>query len=453
MGRARVRDAISMGIVCALLSTSACGEGGGGALVPVSSAGSTGEGTIVQGHVIGRDPLAGDAESFTAFVSGGHYDRCDRDAPFNAARDGTPSVTFTVPARTGTHRAGYAGVAPTGPAAGEASVQITRMDETRVEGVLSSGAVSGPFILDTCGHFGQSLFASVPCELQDGSSYRTAVAVSPQGRIAVSDIDGWTRVFRRNDTGTTCSYEIDTAYATAGVFDARAEQLEFDASERLYAATFPGSIQPDAPGGIVRMGPNGLVESCLNASQLGASVIDSPPDDFVVLRDGSVAYASWGGGERRIDLTSPALGSGTVECSFETSTDSLTRFANALSVHADGLLFFRRLSLDDPIRAEVTDLGPTPVLRFGGTSSGAGAQGFADTGAGARCPAGFCMASSIGLAVYSDRGEFRQFVQWYTELNGRTSSGALAATEGNDADVYVVLEVGDGLAGVRLSVP
>jgi hypothetical protein len=172
-----------------------------------------------------------------------------------------------------------------------------------------------------------------------------------------------------------------------------------------------------------------------------------------VLRDGSLAYASWGGGERRIDLTSPALGLAAVECSFETSTDSLTRFADALSVHDDGLLFFRRLTLDDPVRAEVTDLGPTAVLRFGGTTSGAGAQGFADTGAGARCPAGFCMASSTGLAVYSERGEFQRFLQWYTELDGRIASAALAATEGNNADAYVVLEVGDGLVGVRLSVP
>lgn len=460
MGRVRSCGVTPLALVCVLLATSACGEdsssGGDGAsgspsVMPTSN--PTGDGTIVQGHVVGRDPLVGTAETFTAFVSGAYYDRCNGDAIFDAASNGTPSVTFTVPATTGTFAAGYAGVAPSGLAAGEATVKITHIDENRVEGVLSSGAVSGPFVLDACGHFGQTLFASEPCDLQDGSSYRTAVAVSPQGRIAVSDIDGWTRVFRRTGASGTCTYEIDTAYASSGEFTARSEQLEFDDSERLYAATFPGSIQPDAPGGIVRMGPDGSVESCLNASQLSASVIDSPPDHFVVLRDGSAAYASWGGGERRIDLTSPSLGSGTVECSYETSTDSVTRYATALSVHDDGFLFFRQMTLDDPVRAEVTGLDLAPLLRFGGTTSGAGAEGFMDTRAGSRCSAGFCMASGTGLAVYSDGGAFREFIQWYTELEGRQAGEALAATEGNDADAYVVLEVDNGLVGVRLSMP
>ena len=453
--------------MCFVMAASACGgdddsgshdgTGGGGAggspaVMPTTN--PIRDGTIVQGHVTARNPLDGAAETFSAFVSGGYYDRCDSDAIFDAARDGVPSVTFTVPAQTGTHGTGFAGVAPSGLAAGEASVEITHIDENRVEGFLSSGAVSGPFVLDVCGHFGQSLFSAEACDLDDGASYRTAVAVSPQGRIAVSDIDGWTRVFRRNGAGGTCTYEVDTAYAASGLFDARAEQLEFDASERLYAATFQNAIHPDTPGGIVRLAPDGTVQSCLNASEPSASVIDSPPDHLVVLRDGSVAYAHWGlTAERRIDLTSPAVGSGLVECSFESGTDTEVRFANALGVHDDGFLFLRSMSLDGPVRAEVTDLDLAPVLRFGGTTSGVGAQGFMDTGAGTRCPAGFCMASGTGLTVYSSGGEFRHYIQWYTELSGRRTTAALAAIEGESGDAYVVVEVETGLVGVRLSVP
>jgi hypothetical protein len=437
-------------IVIASCALSACGDDEG-----ESGGGASGASSVfVQGHVQGREPLAGAPETFSGLVTGAHYDRCNPDALFDLVELGLPAVTFSVPAILGKHSTGFAGGGPSGPAAGGATVEITHIDEWVIEGFFSSSSASGGFVLDACGHFGQSLFAVETCTLSDGASSRVAVAISPSGRIAVSDISGWTRVFRQSTSGDSCTYEPDPDYGAAGLFDARAEQLEFDASERLYAATFPNAIHPDTPGGIVRLAPDGTVESCLNASKPTAGISDDPPHELAVLRDGSVAYAYWAGAtERRIDLTSPAVGSGLVECDYETSTDSEVRYANALAVHDDGFLFLRNLSIDGPVHAEVTNLTLDSALRFGGTSSGKGALGFVETGAGTRCPAGYCMASRTGLAVFSDKGEFRHFIQWYTLLEGESATGALAATEGSADDAYVAVEVGDGVVGVRLSMP
>src|SRR5688572_30699317 len=98
MSRVGSNGRSSLCVVCMVVAATACGgdddsgshdgagDGGGAgtggspAMMPTTS--PSRDGTIVQGHVTARDPLDGDAETFSAFVSGGYYDRCDSDAVF-----------------------------------------------------------------------------------------------------------------------------------------------------------------------------------------------------------------------------------------------------------------------------------------------------------------------------------------------------------------------------------
>jgi hypothetical protein len=364
-------------------------------------------------------------------------------------------MTFTVPASTGVHDSAFVGDGPDGPSAGTSGIEITLIDEYRVEGLVDAGAgQSGGFVLDACGHFGQTLVSLEPCELTEDLD-PTALAISPEGRIAVSDFDRITRVFQRTTNGNGCVYELDATYGSGGVIElgSLVRQLAFDDAERLYAADDGSAFQSGTTGSLIRVAPGAAIESCLNDTAPSAGVTDSAPDRMSVLRDGSVAYAYWPGGERRIDLSSPAVGpSHDVACVYETSVDAELRYAGALSVHSDGFLFLRALDvIEGPTHAEFTDLALEPKLRFGGTTSGRGIEGFLETGAGCRCPVGYCMASPMGLAMYSEQGELKHFVQWYAALAGRTPQRAVAATEGQSGDAYVLLQDSKGLLGVRVA--
>ncbi len=205
-------------------------------------------------------------------------------------------------------------------------------------------------------------------------------------------------------------------------------------------------------GSFVRVTPEGSIESCVNALEPSAGISDSAATDMIVLSDGSLLYASWGfGGEWRVDLSSPAFSDGSVPCDHDDSEDAEVRYANALSAHDDGFLFLRALDpIEGPIHAEVTDLELVPELRFGGTLSGYGVEGFGLTGAGSRCPDGYCMASELGLTIYSGDGTYTDFVNWLLTLPGVRIDGALDAVEG-DAESFILLETSDGLNGVRVT--
>lgn len=407
----------------------------------------------MQGHVFGRSPATGEAENLSLFLSMKHYDRCDSEA------QGDPSnvfVTFSAPAAVGSHDGAWVS---SDFGAGVAQIAIDSLDELAVRGSISADAAhSGGFAADACGLFGQTVAELQPCELDLDVSV-TAAAISPTGRIALADFDRLIRVFMRQTTNDTCSYVPDPSFGVGGTltWGAITRKLAFDGQDRLYAATDGGAFQPSTPGSLARVNADGSIQSCLYEGELSASVTDSAPSELAVLRDGSFAFAGWGlVAERKIDLASPAFGSGDVECAFEYGTDLELRYANALSVHDDGFLFRRWLDpsvLDGSIHAEVTDLALASKLRFGGTTSGRGIEGLADVRAGTRCPTGWCMASDAGLALYGPDGTFRQIALWHQAFAGKYPQGVLAATEGIAEDAFVLVEHDQGTIGVRILEP
>lgn len=442
---------LTLGLL-ALAACSSSGDGddagsGGGA----GAGGGSAAGVFVQGHVLSRSAAPGAEETFSAFLSMKHYDRCDPKAQGDPAAE---FITFSAPASVGTHSGAWVG---SDFSAGAAEIQVASIDELAVEGSISADAEhSGGFALDTCGLFGQSLAVLEPCTLDD-AAFPTAAAISPAGRVALADFDNRVRVFKRSSSGADCSYELDASFGQGGVltWGAVTRKLAFDAQDRLYAATDGGAFQASTPGSLVRVNADGSIQSCLYESQLSASVTDSAPADLAVLRDGSVAYAGWAlVPERKLDLGSPAFGAGNVQCAFEYGTDDELRYANALSVHDDGFLFRRWIgSFDGPIHAEVTALDLTPLLRFGGTTSGRGIEGLVDVEAGARCPVGYCMASPTGMAMYGSDGGFRQYALWADALEGAYPDAVLDATEGSASDAFVLLETGQSKIGVRVREP
>jgi hypothetical protein len=433
--------------LCANLAVlSACGSDGSSVGAGVGTPPALGD-DFAQGHVVVRHPQSGELRELAMMAASGHYDRCDNAALFEQP----PAVVvhFTATARLGRQTVDYTGVTPQSSLPGQATLELTKIDEQSIEGWISGPGFGGSLSLDTCGWLGQSLVRLEACALSVEID-ATAKVISPSGRLAVADFDGLLRVFRPIRDASGCRYELDADYGGTGRIELSSlvRQLEFDAAERLY-----GSAEAESGAGtasLLRVTPGAGIDRCLfeGASGLGGS----PPDEFLVMPDGATAYGSWREFEWRWDLTSPALGDGTLDCHYEYTEDGQVRYAPALSVHADGLLFRRRESaLDGPINAEVTDFALEPVLRFGGSRSGRGILGLTTVFAGARCPAGYCLASGHGLAVYGDDGAFRGYVRWQPELDGVLIAAAEDAIEGGDSDAWVLLDAFGELIGVRIS--
>jgi hypothetical protein len=416
----------------------------GGPVPPVSG------GAFVQGHVVGRAPRQGKAETLALFLTSAHYDRCQSGVGFPSTSGPATSIQFDASARTGRQEVAYVGLSAARPVVGQATLEITELGEQSIQGWLSAGDFGGWFVIDTCGHFGQSLLTVETCAVPQAVD-SIASAISPSGRIAVTDFDRVTQVFRPVRDASACRYELDTDYGNGGRLElgALVRKLAFDSAERLYATSEP---QNQKTGSLVRVTPRAGITSCLFASEPSASVTDSPPDDFLVLPDGKTAYGSWGEYERRWDLESAALGAGNVACAYEFTTDSQVRYANALSAHDGGLLFLRPdFAVDEPVHAEVTNLALEPVLRFGGSASNEGLFALSGVRAGTRCPSGYCLASSDGLAIYGDDGALRGYAKWSTMVSGLGPFDAESAAQAAGSDAWMLLHSSEATLGLKLS--
>ncbi|MDH5673938.1 MAG: hypothetical protein OEZ06_17405 [Myxococcales bacterium] len=404
---------------------------------------------FVQGHVQGRVPLQGEPESFSAVVSTVHYDRCHFDQ-LQAFSSGGFEL-FEAPARVGQQDTGSVGASGGSLGAGLSRVEITRFDQVAIEGRLDGR----PFVLDTCGHFGQSDLKLQGC-LLDEAIDPTGIALSPEGRLAVADFDARVRVFKRSAEGPECRYQLDVEYGNGGELGIASlvRALAFDGQERLYGSSEGGLDNWEPPGHVFIAEPGGALRACRNNSEASAVVTDAAGERLTVLRDGSAAFIYWGAaGEWKIVTDSGAFGDGSIACEAGKSSSGDPFYTAALGVHDGGLLFLRRQG--DPfegiLRAEVTDLELQPLLRFGGTTSGAGSLGFADTRAGARCPPGYCMANSQGLSIFDAQGAPRIFLRWSSELSAGVQTRVAAAIEGNAGDAFFLLRLEAGWLGVRLS--
>jgi hypothetical protein len=416
---------------------------GGGPVPPVSG------GAFVQGHVISRAPRQGKAEKLALFLTSATYDRCQSGVGFPSESGPALSIQFEASARTGRQEVAYAGLSGGRPSVGQASLEITELGEQSIQGWLAAGDFGGWFAIDTCGHFGQSLLTIETCALPQAFD-SIASAISPTGRIAVTDFDRVTQVFRPVRDASACRYELDPDYGTGGRLDlgALVRKLAFDSAERLYATSEP---QNQKTGSLVRITPKLGITSCLFASEPSASVADSPPDDFLVLPDGRTAYASWRSFEWRWDLTSAALGAGDVACDYEFTTDSQVRYANALSALDGGFLFMRpEFAIDEPIHAEVTNVALEPVLRFGGSASNEGLFGLSGVSAGTRCPGGYCLASSDGLAIYGEDGALRGYAKW-SAMTGSLGVFDPESAASAGSTTWVLLDSSQTTLGVSIS--
>jgi hypothetical protein len=433
-------------LLVAVFASTGCGSDdapAGGPVPPVSG------GAFVQGHVVSRAPRQGKAEKLALFLASEHYDRCQSGVGFPSESGPATSIQFEASARTGRQEIAYAGLSGARPVVGQATLEITELGEQSIQGWLSAGDFGGWFAIDTCGHFGQSRLTVETCALAQ-SVDSIASAISPSGRIAVTDFDRVTQVFRPVRDGSACRYELDADYGSAGriEFGALVRKLAFDSTERLYATSEP---QNQKTGSLVRVTPRAGITSCLFASAPSASITDSPPDDFLVLPDGKTAYASWREYEWRWDLESATLGAGNVPCAYEYTTDSQVRYANALSAHDGGFLFLRRdFAADGPVQAEVTNLALEPVLRFGGSASNEGLFSLSGVRTGTRCPGGYCLASSDGLAIYGDDGALRGYAKWSAVVSSRGPFDAESAAAAG-LDAWVLLDSSEATLGVRLS--
>ena len=438
---------LSPGLLVAAFLIVGCGsdDAAGGGPVPPASGGA-----FVQGHVASRVPRQGKAEKLALFLTSATYDRCQSGIGFPSENGPALSIQFEALARTGRQEVAYVGLSGTRPIVGQGALEITELGEQSVRGWLSAGDFAGWFAIDTCGHFGQSQLTMETCSLTQAVD-SIASAISPSGRIAVTDFDRITQVFRPVRDGSACRYELDPDYGNAGRIElgALVRKLAFDSAERLYATSEP---KDQKTGSLVRVTPRAGITSCLFASAPSASITDSPPDDFLVLPDGKTAYASWRDFEWRWSLESAALGAGDVACAYEFTTDSQVRYADALSAHDGGFLFLRPdFALDGPVHAEVTNLVLEPVLRFGGSASNEGLFALSGVRAGTRCPGGYCLASSDGLGIYGDDGALRGYAKWSATVSGLGPFDAESAAESADSSAWVLLDSSEATLGVKLS--
>jgi hypothetical protein len=450
--------AVAGGLGCAfVLGCGGDGTAGGagpfGAIPPspieLTSGGRSWE--FRQGEVLAEAKTISGERALNVWVMPDAFDRCSLDLRDLILSD-RPHMHVTVPPALGTYDlasmesvAIYAGLDLT--VIDRGTLQVMAIDgSTLVAGIDGSSSfggssVAGTFVVDSCGFTGQNLFTFQRCDVppsQEAGGYVPSLqAVSPGGRVAVAAGPNQLAVYTRNEAADgTCQYVIDSSYGAGGMvaMPKGYRQSAFDAAERLYVTTNLGyGANAQQPASIFRIEPGKAAASCRFNEKANASITDDAPSGLLILPDGSAAYLFWGfGGEARLDLSSPSISDRDLVCDFVWSSDP-AHYTAALSAYEDGLVFLR--TLDTRTRAAVTDFALVPKRYFGGSPSGLGQQGFTDVKLLARCPAGFCAASSAALKVFDASGQFLQMIQFSAELGAPLEPAFLV--EGKDGTGYL----------------